>query len=192
MPKTRKRFDAETEIRKYFLSAVKKVTGLIPLMKEEANLKYELAELGRVEKIITEEIKSLKVSIKLVKKDEIKKAIEEIISLKEKELEENEKKSDNLTEQLNECTDEISDYESYINRIYLFTDEFDMIYDDEIGFEKFSRDEFIAYVFLRTDCGREAFPSYIRDDISEVVHEVLGYLRRNGWNSFLEWVAKNN
>ena len=105
---------------------------------------------------------------------------------------ENEKKSDNLTEQLNECTDEISDYESYINRIYLFTDEFDMIYDDDINFEKFSRDEFIAYVFLRTDCGREAFPSYIRDDISEVVHEVLGYLRRNGWNSFLEWVAKNN
>lgn len=191
MPKTRKRFDSETEIRKYFLSAVKKVTGLIPLMKEEANLKYELAELGRVKKIITEEIKSLKVSIKLVKKDEIKKAIEEIISLKEQELKENNEKCDELNKQLEECTDEISDYERYINRIYQFTDEFDMIYDDEIGFEKFSRDEFIAYVFLRTDCGGEAFPSYIRDDISEVVHEVLGYLRKNKWSSFLEWVVKN-
>ena len=192
MPKTRKRFDAETEIRKYFLSAVKKATGLIPLMKEEANLKYELAELGRVEKIITEEIKSLKVSIKLVKKDEIKKAIEEIISLKEKELEENEKKSENLTEQLNKCTDEISDYESYINRIYMFTDEFDMIYDDDINLEKFSRNEFIAYVFLRTNYGEEKFPRYIRTDCSEVTKEVLGYLRENGWNSFLEWVVEKN
>ena len=47
MPKTRKRFDAETEIRKYFLSAVKKVTGLIPLMKEEEHYKNEVVKLGR-------------------------------------------------------------------------------------------------------------------------------------------------
>ena len=191
MSTNEKRFDAGSEIREYFLSAIQKVTGLIPDIKEEAELKSKLAEVEKIEKIIEKEIKSLKVSIKLVEKDEIRKAIEEIVSLKEQELKENDEKHNKLSAQLDECTEEISDYSVYIARIFDFTDEFDMINEDEIEYDKFSQNEFIAYVFLRTNFGEYNFPRYRKDDISTEINKVLRCFRNNDWDSFIEWVVKN-
>lgn len=190
MSETRKRFDVHSEIREYLLSAVKKVTGIIPLIKEEASISLKLSELEGEEDHIIEQINSLKISLKLVEKEEIKKAIEEIISLKEKELKKNREEKDKLNLSLAEYSNEIEDYELYITQVYLFTDDFDFIDEDFIEFEKFSRDEFIAYIFIQTNSGESSFPRYDKADAPIILHEIIDFVKNHNWNSFIDYIEK--
>ena len=192
MSKTRERFSAYNELKEYFISGIKKTTGII--IKEEANIRNRLTELQGEDSEITEQIKGLKISLKLVKKEDVKKALEEIISIKEKELEKVDDESDNLKSQLAECTTEREEYENYINFLSDFDDEHDFINNNHINFEELSRDEFIAYLFIASNSGDSYFPGFSKKKMPEILHEVIDAIEvatENGWDSFIGWIEKN-
>ena len=193
MLETRERFNAYNELKEFFMSGIKKTTGIISVIKEEANIRNRLTELQREDSEITEQIKGLKISLKLVKKEDVKKALEEIISIKEKELEKVDDESDNLKSQLAECTTEREEYENYIHFLSDFDDEHDFINNNHINFEDLSRDEFIAYLFIASNYGDSYFPGFSKKKMPEILHEVIDAIEvatENGWDSFIKWIEK--
>ena len=202
MSETRKNFEAYYEIRDYFISGIKKTTEIISLIKEEADTRNRLAELEREESKILEQIKGLKISLKLVEKEKIKlknkeetkKALEEIISLKGKEIEKVYEEIDRLKSQLSEYTAERGEYENYIYFLHDLNDDHSFTDNKDINFEEFSRNEFIAYLFVITNIGSTFFPGYVKKNMPEILHEVIDATEdaiENGWDSFIKWIEEN-
>ena len=98
---------------------------------------------------------------------------------------------DRLNEQLSKCINELSEYQDYIARVYKFTDDGDLVLDSDLGLEKFSREEFIAYMFLSTNYGNYKFPSRYKEYIPENFHEIIEIYQTNTWNSFIELIEEN-
>ena len=190
MPEIKGTFNAYNELQEYFFSGIKKTAGIISLIKEEANIRNKLAELQREDSKITEQIKSLKVSLKLVEKEDVKKAIEEIISKLEKELEKAEDEFDELNCNLADCEAERAEYESYIKFLSDLDDEHCFWSNNSIIFEEFSINEFIAFIFVITNNGQAYFPTFNKKNMPETLHKVIDTIP-DDWNSFIEWIEKN-
>ena len=189
MSETRKFFNAVTPITETFFEAIIQVCGLISVAKEEKNLKKQIEEFILENKQIEKQITSLKVSLKLVGKEEIISALKEIISIKEKELEKNQKSIEEFQKVLSAYSVEFEEYGIYIDRVYEFTK--DLISFKEIEFKAFSEEEFISFIILTSNLGKHDIPKFDKTQMPIRLHDIIDNTNF-GWNFFWDKVVENN
>ena len=202
MLETQERFNSYYAVQESFKSGIQKLMNIIPVIKERADIISKLEKEEKKYSEINEQIKGLKTSLKLVEKEkvklknkeEVKKALEDVISIKEKELEKVDDESDDLSSLLSECENEIEEYSMFVRYLFDLDNEYDFINAQNMDFEKVSRNEFIAYLFVWSNFGDMEFPRFNKKKMHPVFHGIIDATEdamENGWDSFVKWIEEN-
>lgn len=203
MSEAQKTFNAGITIKESLLSAIKTTTEFISVVREKKHLKERREECTLKIKKIEKEIESLKVTLKIVtkelwplkmnfkslSKEEIKNALEEIISLKEEQLEKEHNFYKEIENQLALYSAEIEEYEIYIERVYEFCK--DLISNKDIDFKDLSEEEFISFIIIITNLGERTLPNFNKSDMPEKLHNIVDITNSNRWSLFWEIVENN-
>ena len=188
MSNTKEKFNADVELNEIFMFAVKKITGVIPVIKEAVSRDKKLKDLENRNKELKKQLDSLKISFELVQGD-AKERIKEIISIKEEELENIKKEIKEIKSLVIETSNELMEYEKYIDYIYNRVEWRKC----KIDIKTITIEEFIGYLCLYTNFGQDShFPEYSYSNYPKKFNDIISVIRKNDWTSFFMWIANSN